>query len=805
MSTTSEMAKPTWKKFERHVEQIFKLAGYEVEYDTLTKGGQTDLIATKSLGPLTTRLLVECKYSDIGKSVGIDAVENFSGRIISLRSDDIIDAGMLVTNTSFTRNARAFTQKSYLILMTVDQLYSIIFDFRPYLIALIEDFERSRLNTTFVRPLMDSFNYDDIITSTDDSSGNNQDHEEDKIDIIEFCDKWLTIQESKRLCLLGDYGTGKTSFCQWYTMHRAKKNLGNLDNEPIPLLIPLHRFTISVDIDALVTDFLVNQCQIGNFRLNAFQFLLEQGRFLIILDGFDEMARHVDREVRYQTIAELSKLARGASKVILTGRPSYFPTDEELVEALGGSEQTELYAAARNAYNELVDYDFYKVRLFSINQIREFVLKSVGDPKQSERILTYIEKRYDLFDLASRPVLLDMIVKSLPRLLSIEPLTTVNAAKLYDIYTGLWLDREYKKGEFRKLIRKDDKLRFMEELSFQLFVEDKHSLPYIKIGEPIRDFFKITDTELDYFSHDIRTCSFLHRLPLQGYTFAHRSFQEFFVAKKLLRAVKLKDPSPWNVRHLPVDIVRFVSELISEEDDKVKKLLSAWSDSNFEEIQIKNCLLVALLTGAEIFPSMLELYQMDSTILRGYAAFKIGDDSGSTKFIEYLYYIILNLIDLMRYRLLKLKIDPDDMIGDVFFQANKLIKTQSLKTAKELDLFFKKIIIGLAKEREKTMKDDVNIEDFIRECRDKGIFIDPDSLMSTYDTPLKAIESSQIIDVCMASLNEMERKIINYYYFEEKSLVDIAKIIKKHPNTVRALLSRIHIRLKRILGTSDNA
>ncbi|MHB8067157.1 MAG: restriction endonuclease [Desulfobaccales bacterium] len=812
MPADSNTSLANWQKFEKHVEAILSLAGYEVDHDSLMAGGQSDLVATKSVGPIISRILVECKFSDKNKSVGVDIIENFASRVMMLRTNDMVDAGLLVTNTSFTRFAKAVPQRAYLKLLTIDKLYSMIFDFRSYLSNIITEFEQSRLFKTFVRPLMDEFNFEERTPSQEIFLDRKKETDDNIIDMIDFCDAWQNSKDGKRLCLLGDYGTGKTSFCRWYQAHRARKCLANIDYEPVPLLIPLHRFTKAVDIEALVTDFLVNQCKIGNFQLEAFQFLLEQGRFLIILDGFDEMARQVDREVRYQTVSELSKLAKGSAKIILTGRPSYFPTDEELVEALGGSEQSDLYIAARNAYNELVDFELFKIRPFSRKQIRTFVKKSVDDVKQSEKILKFIERRYDLLDLVSRPVLLEMVIKSLPRLLSIDNQNTINTAKLYEVYTSLWVDREHKKGEFRKLISKDDKLHFMEELAFQFFLEGKPFISHRKLGDPILNFFNIGNTELDHFSHDIRTCSFLHRIPYKGYTFVHRSFQEFFVAKKLITAIKLEQSSPWNEHYLPTEIVRFCAELIAEEGPEISKQLSDWANQNDGTILHKNCLTVALLVGTEINTEILTNYQMDLDILRSYVTFKFGDDQGNTKFMEYLYNIILKWINNISHMFRDLasadpvfiqfeSVDQADILSDVFFQAYTLLQQEPIKKSSEINSFLTKLITnswhGLAKDRIERMKKEIGIEDFIGEWKSQGYEIDFDSILTTRQTPEDKASLSQIFDICMEALNEKDRLFFKYYYIDELSSREISQNTGLNVSNINVMMHRINARLRR--------
>lgn len=59
---------------------------------------------------------------------------------------------------------------------------------------------------------------------------------------------------------------------------------------------------------------------------------------LLILDGFDEMARKVDYQTVVDNFWELANLIDDNSKVILTSRTEYFRWSKESEKVLGGKE-----------------------------------------------------------------------------------------------------------------------------------------------------------------------------------------------------------------------------------------------------------------------------------------------------------------------------------------------------------------------------------------------------------------------------------------------------------------------------------
>jgi len=98
MTSNTDSQLPDWSTYERHIAEVLALAGYKVDRDVLLGGGQSDILAIRLVGPATTRILVECKHSKDAKSVSVDLVENFANRVMLLRTKDLIDNGIMVTN-----------------------------------------------------------------------------------------------------------------------------------------------------------------------------------------------------------------------------------------------------------------------------------------------------------------------------------------------------------------------------------------------------------------------------------------------------------------------------------------------------------------------------------------------------------------------------------------------------------------------------------------------------------------------------------------------------------------------------------
>jgi hypothetical protein len=83
-------------------------------------------------------------------------------------------------------------------------------------------------------------------------------------------------------------------------------------------------------------------------------------------------------------------------------------------------------------------------------------------------------------------VLLDMMARSLPDL---QPGQAVNAARLYEAYTDLWLLRDEEKG--RTLITRAEKRLFMQELALEMLRREQLSIHYSRLPERVRTHFRL--------------------------------------------------------------------------------------------------------------------------------------------------------------------------------------------------------------------------------------------------------------------------------------------------------------------------
>jgi formylglycine-generating enzyme required for sulfatase activity/Holliday junction resolvase-like predicted endonuclease len=490
-----------------------------------------------SKAALTRPVAVVCKEGTVAR----DDVEALLAHVQAQG----LGGGVLVTHTRVSPAARErATETGGLVrTFTLDEFYRELIDFEPYVRALVADYEGDELSTYYV----------DLGCRSGDGSAYKP--------MDDYVDRWLGDPARNHISMLGDYGTGKTSFCRQYAAKLGRRWLADPDHHRIPILISLRDYAKAVSLKQLVTDFLVNRYGI-QAGYEAFRRFNADGKLLLLFDGFDEMAQKVDYQTTVDNFEELARAVEAHSKVLLTCRTPYFRTHREAEELLSRRrpeplvEARDLHERAAIDLTERPNFEIVHLLPFGRQDIQAMLRARF--PAEWPGYWQQIEDTYNLKELAQRPVLLDMIARSLPHLK--KPGQALNAARLYEAYTDLWLLRDEEKGH--TLITRTDRRLFMQELALEILRREELSIHFSRLPERVRAHFRLEKaTEIDYFEHDIRTCSFLNRDEEGNYRFVHKSFGEFFVAQWLVP--KLLDGSAPEMR-INEEVRGFVRGLLAE-------------------------------------------------------------------------------------------------------------------------------------------------------------------------------------------------------------------------------------------------
>lgn len=525
-----------------------KAMGFEVTRQERIVGA-VELTAERDEGLLSHRMLVRC----VDGEIDVFGVRTLQERMASLG----VQSGWIVSDRRVSPAARrqGAECKGMRVLTLADLVREL---FGSYFRHLSESVEQGDVGRYYVdlrcdRPLFDT---------------NGKEQTRDTHSIDGYIDNWLSERGSNQISVLGEYGSGKTWFCRHYASRQLRRYLENPASERIPLLITLRDYARSGDVRQLITHLLVDRYKVqmsGGYEV--FDYLNRSGRLLMIFDGFDEMALQVDAKTTALNFEAIAQTAVPGSKVLLTCRTEYFRT---------WLEERSVLSAARQADDGPFppSFDILYLREFDSDQIREVLQKRVPDRWQDyeQRIHEFLA----LPNLAKRPVLLDMIVATLPDLDKAEHL---NHSVLYRTFTDRWIQQAI--TEERTLLDAESKRFFAQEMAWEMFRAGSLKVHSGRIRELVERYLRPKlrrPEDIVYLEHDIRTASFITKRDEAGnYEFMHRSFMEYFVAQKLASAIGSCDRKPLGEQALYYEIIRFLNQMIDAARDV--PTLVAWRDA----------------------------------------------------------------------------------------------------------------------------------------------------------------------------------------------------------------------------------
>ncbi len=536
------------------IQNLYRIQNYWIR----TKGGC--FVAEQRSGIIRTRALVipvcpetdELSVEDIGELLEILGREGAAYQYIHIVTNGVVGKTYEKLFSPYADKIEIYNER--------DIIHGIM-DFTGYLNDTINQYKSSSL-------------YEHYIEVLDTNTG---------ASLEDSARAFLQEEEYNAFLILGDYGCGKTSFLLNFACRLAEEYCQE-ENGYIPLFIPLKEYAKAVSMENLLMDLFVNKCQMAGVSMEAFKLMLRYMKFVLLFDGFDEVAKRVNYDVKFDIFNQICQFCGENTKIIITCRPNYFQENREYKRLM---ENAHLQFEP-NVENKASFYETYIADL-TPEQIHQYIL-SYEPLLKKEEVDVYemeelIAQTHDLTDLSRRPFLLSIIVKTLPKIISNldgkrREDITINAAELYRNYTELWLDRENAKG--KALIRKEDKLQFCMHIAYKMFRDDILSIHFSDMPDEIREYFPDLHQmdEIDYFSHDIQSCSFMNSEGDGNFKFIHKSFMEYFVACFIVGKLRKDAAAGENTacevlsgRDVSTEIALFINDILCGDTELYQKVI----------------------------------------------------------------------------------------------------------------------------------------------------------------------------------------------------------------------------------------
>jgi len=532
----------------KDVKTLYTIAGYTFKEDATQNG--TLMINQKHCG-IINKNLVEC----------IDGTVDLKecGRLINIKNTDKSRGLIIVSSKGFDDNARSILEDNHISCLTYHELINEILPLDNYIREQIKTYEKKVLDQWEGK---DFFVPPDIQAATTFK----------RYPVLPYFARWIRSDHVPLLILLGNVGSGKTTLLNFLTYQLARGFIEDPSRYPLPVFISLKTVNDELTLENIITRHF-SQHGVNNIDLNRFFHLLNTKRLVLLFDEFDEMTDHTPWKIAQKKYQELCKASNKGGKVILTCRTHLFKNITEQNKlfdvGLSFSEFEEALTENQiddkdNADDNLSDGDLSKIiylREFDEKQISEFIQKAKPDTFNED--LEKIKQIYHLYELATSPLLLKIIVKQLEM---IHDASDISSNELYGIFTQQWFDHiESDRWLLEKKVKNDLMLRLAWEM-WNSNNNEMHYISFLSFLTPFTKPRKWSEKNLRLIIRELMAASFLKRNDDGHYSFIHPSIMEYFLAKRLYIAFKSNKAVKklLNAKRFNRKIIYFLSSLDKE-------------------------------------------------------------------------------------------------------------------------------------------------------------------------------------------------------------------------------------------------
>lgn len=365
--------------------------------------------------------------------------------------------------------------------------------YQPYMEKTVSEYSKIRHRLTRVR---ETVNFYDVYVETFLSKNNLKILPRNLVELF---------KDSKNILVIGNAGSGKTTLVKHLFMQSIEQGFA------IPLVITLRKFNRN---PISIQEFIKNELTeiLAYPDKEKVESFLQEGSFLILFDGFDELYAENFEKV-HDDLNNFCKKYKD-NYFLMTSRP----------------------LSSHLAFS--TNFSFYNVADLTFKQMKEFIKKNELDEEFSNQMINTLESfessKHFIKDFLKNPLLLLMYMMTYRS----EPKIPDRKTKFYDnvirelfenhdIHTKMGYDRKFKsklsKEQIRKILERFSLLSFFDgRYEFdRTYLDDKFDSIKAKLGV----IFDNTS-----FIDDIVTALSLFQVDGASFSFIHKSIQEYFVA-----------------------------------------------------------------------------------------------------------------------------------------------------------------------------------------------------------------------------------------------------------------------------------
>ena len=318
-----------------------------------------------------------------------------------------------------------------------------------------------------------------------------------------------------KLMVWGKPGAGKTTFLKYLAMQCIE---GKFQENLVPIFITLKDFTENLEKINLF-DYIEKLFKERRIEQQKTKQLLEKGKFLILLDGLDEVNAQYSRQViqGIQSFADKYPLNHFAITCRIAAKEYTFQGFTEV---------------------EVADFDDQQIKSFAKRWFRKNSVKA-------EKFITKLKDSEPIQELAINPLLLTLLCLVFGEEENFPP----NRGELYeegiDVLLKKWdAKRNIERDQVYKKLSLKRKKNLLINIAFTTFNNQDYFFKQRTVEKCIADYIsKLPDAKTDPEALLVDSNAVLKSIEAQHgllverakgiYSFSHLTFQEYFTARKI--------------------------------------------------------------------------------------------------------------------------------------------------------------------------------------------------------------------------------------------------------------------------------
>jgi hypothetical protein len=440
-------------EFRDHMAALLRTRYDNVQTEIKLKAKKADITFEIKIGP-RRRVFVAAECKKVARALTRDDVKDILADYDPALEKDEINEIWIICEQTPAPGAREYVEAyQHCQIMTAIECEQSLVDFIPLLNFLANDFKSDPIADYYIPPSFYA-------------------SETENRDLHSHIEEWLAGNRPNPIAIWAGYGMGKTSYARYLASVLAQRCLQDYGSR-IPILLNLGDFTTAPDLEQLVVSQLANLYGVRYISAAAFRLLNARHRFVLILDGFDEMKFAMAPNDFNFISAQMRKVAAVNPRLLLLGRPDAVETDDEVRRLTSAKILLDNVPLRADGGPE---FDSLRIAFLSREQylslITNFLIHAPEEekPRKPAAELIATVAKLELGDILGRPVQAKMLAEVVA-----DPVADVSAISrfsLYDLFIRRILRREEEKSA-RQHLGTVQRIHFMRLLAWWLWTEKK--------------------------------------------------------------------------------------------------------------------------------------------------------------------------------------------------------------------------------------------------------------------------------------------------------------------------------------------